>query len=401
MSSIETIINCISASGQPNVSFPTELAQAESSDWDDVAVTAIVLGLAPLLHWSLAETPSIDIPPIAKAKLSITYKAQVERNAGIAYQLQEILRACSAQNIDVIVLKGALLAPTLYPDPALRPMNDIDLLFQPADLTKVGIMLESLGYVGKHKSADQGPGVTKHLSTYRRQGNEGATPNPYLSASSDRMVEPHGSLEESWFGLTVDMTPGVWDRAEPITLHGQSAHRLSREDQLLHLGIHYAFHFIMGASVFVQMYDVHCVTNAWQEDLDWQRLVQLADAAKAQAFLYAGLYWANRFFNSPVPNNVFTALSANSPSRLISYIHSFDANGILRRTQHPPLVTLSQRLQRGLVDRRETARWAKTPNDKWKVWQTALALHKTDTAGLLKIPRLKKQQLEQSGEVQV
>ena len=400
MSSIETIINYISAASQSGALSHDSVVMVETPDWDDVAVTAIVLGLAPLLHWSLADTPSKRIPPIAKAKLSITYKAQAERNAGIAHQLQEILQASAAQNINVMVLKGALLAPTLYPDAALRPMNDIDLLFHPADLAKVGPLLESLGYAGKHKTADQGPGVTKHLSTYRRQGNEGTTPNPYLSASGDRMVEPHGSLEESWFGLKVDMTPGVWDRAVPITLHDQPAHRLSNEDQLLHLGIHYAFHFIMGASVFVQMYDVHCVTTAWQDILDWQKLIQLARAAKAQVFLYAGLFWANRFFHTPVPDHVFKTLADESPSGLVAYIHGFDANDILRRTQHPPLVTLSQRLRRGLVDRWETARWATSTGDKWKVWQTALALHKTDTAGLIKIPGLKKQPLEPSSEVQ-
>jgi hypothetical protein len=47
-------------------------------------------------------------------------------------------------------------------------------------------------------------------------------------------------------------------------------------------------------------------------------------------------------------------------------------------------VTLWQRLRRGVEDRRETARWASRPVDKWRVWQTAVSFHKTDTAALLK-----------------
>jgi hypothetical protein len=51
-------------------------------------------------------------------------------------------------------------------------------------------------------------------------------------------------------------------------------------------------------------------------------------------------------------------------------------------------VTLGQRLRRGWQDRQETARWAGSLAEKWQVWQTALAFHKTDTANLF-IKRLK------------
>ena len=74
------------------------------------------------------------------------------------------------------------------------------------------------------------------------------------------MVEPHGSLEESWFGLKVDITPGVWERALRIQLHDQPAYRLSNPDMLLHLAVHATFHVIMGSSVFVQLYG-NCINR--------------------------------------------------------------------------------------------------------------------------------------------
>ena len=77
------------------------------------------------------------------------------------------------------------------------------------------------------------------------------------------MVEPHGSLEESWFGLKVDVTPGVWARAVPVLVYGQPAYRLSTSDMILHLAVHAAFHVIMGASVFVQLYDIGRVVETW------------------------------------------------------------------------------------------------------------------------------------------
>ena len=378
MYSIEAIINYIS--NHPileNFELPLE------DDWEDLTVTAIALGLAPLLHWRLSQI-GLQPPAMALAKLAVTRQAHARRNEAIAQQLAEILAACAGQNIKVIVLKGAVLAPLVYVEPALRPMNDIDLLFQPQDLSKTGRLLESLGYVGKHKRAAQGPGVVKHLSTYRRPGQAGSTPNPYLSAGGDRTIEPHGSLEESWFGLSVDITPGVWERARPISLSGQPAYRLSTHDMLLHLAVHAVFHVIMGASVFVQLYDISRVVDTWSRELNWPEFLQLTRAAKAQSFVYAGFYWAKTLYGTTISDAWLIELEQECSADLVSYIKSLDASGIFNRTQHAPLVTLKQRLRRGVLDRQEAARWADSLSDKWKVWQTALAFHRTDTANLLK-----------------
>ncbi|MBI1879575.1 MAG: nucleotidyltransferase family protein [Chloroflexi bacterium] len=302
----------------------------------------------------------------------------------IGQQLAELLTVLAHQKIDVAVLKGALLAATAYPEAALRPMNDIDLLFRVDHLPRIGTVLESLGYVGKHKSAAQGPGITKHLSTYRRAGNPGETPNPYLSASGDRMVEPHGSLEESWFGLKVDITPGVWARAVPVSLYGQPAFRLSTSDMMLHLTVHAAFHVIMGASVFVQLYDIGRVIETWPAELNWAEILNLTRQAEAQAFVYTGLYWARALYGAAIPDAPLVALERECSPGLVAYVQSLDALGIFKRTQHPPLTTLKQRLQRGVSDRQEATRWAGSLGQKWQIWQTALAFHKTDTASLLK-----------------
>ncbi|HMQ53594.1 MAG TPA: nucleotidyltransferase family protein [Anaerolineae bacterium] len=375
MSSIEVVTDLIA--------LPAMRPGSNQVDWDDVTVTAIALGLAPLLYWRL-EQRRVELPPLALAKLSVTHQAHAKRNSDIARQLAELLAAFERQQIEVLVLKGALLAATVYPDPALRPMNDIDLLFRPEDLPRVRPVLEGLGYWGKHKSADQGPGISKHLSTYRRQGQRGSTPNPYLSPAADRMVEPHGSLAESWFGLNVDITPGVWERAVPIRLYDQPAFRLGTTDMLLHLAVHAAFHVIMGAPVFVQLYDIGRVIEAWIEEVDWAQLVQLARQAKAQPFVYAGLYWAQSLYRIRMPEPPLAQLRANCQPNLTDYIQNFDARRLIARTQQPPLNTLQQRLQRGLSDRREAARWAGSLGAKWQIWQTALAFYKTDTMALVK-----------------
>jgi hypothetical protein len=363
--------------------------QLGPDEWDTIAVTAIALGLAPLLHWRLSQL-QVAVPVMAMAKLGITRQAHAKRNEAIGQQLAELLAKFAQHKLAVLVLKGALLAATAYPEAALRPMNDIDLLFRPEDLGRVEPIFEELGYSGKHKETPTGPGVVKHLSTYRRSGNHGDTPNPYLSATGDRMVEPHGSLEEAWFGLKVDITPGVWERAMPMTLHHQPAYRLGTPDLLLHLTVHAAFHVIMGASVFVQLYDIGRVIEKWPAELNWPQFITQARQVQAQSFVYAGLFWAKRLFGSPIPETTLSSLQKECPADLAAYVQSLQARDILQRTQHPPLHTLSQRLRRGILDRQEAARWAGSLGQKWRVWQTALAFYNTDTLNLL-TKRLKAQ----------
>ncbi len=345
-------------------------------DWDDLAVRSIALGLAPQLCHRLTAW-QLPIPPRAAAKLGATYQAHARRSAAIFAQLGEVLAACAERSLRPIALKGAHLAAVVYPDPALRPTNDIDLLFTPAELPAAEAMLEALGYGGKHKSSDLGPGVTKHTSAFRRSSGQAATPNPYLSPDADRTVEPHTSLEESWFGLKVDITPGVRERAVEVNLGGQACRVLAGEDLLLHLCVHFCFHLIMGAPSMVQLADLLIVTA--RETMGWPVFVERSIARRAAPYALAALTLARNLLDAPVPIDVLDDLSRATPGRLRRRIGRLGLADILRRTQQRPLTTIAQRIRRGFQDRAETARWAPDVRGHWAVWKTALNIGSTDT----------------------
>lgn len=361
---------------------PSTQTAADPEVWDDLAVAAIALGLAPLLH-ERVHNHGLVVAPSAQAKLAVTYQATQRRNQAIASQLAELLAAMHAAGLDTLALKGGYLAFHLYPDPALRGMSDIDLLFRPADLPAAETVLQQLGYEGKHKAADEGPGIVKHTSTYKRPSPETgpSTPNPYLSAAGDRHVDPHGSLEESWFGLRIDVTPGVWERSSPLSLVGQPARALAGEDLLLHLGVHLVFHLLMGKPSLVQLYDIAFVSQAVAPD--WQRLALRAQACNATPFLYAALHLASEVYGAPVPPDVLARLHAACPPSMARRIDRMGLADVVQQTQRPPLLTIRQRLARGVSDRRATALWAANAAGKWAVWRTAMDVGRTDTGKLI------------------
>lgn len=353
---------------------------AASAAWDRLAVHAIVIGLGPMFHhrlscWSL--TPS----PAAAAKLGATYKATAARSAWLYNQLGEVLTACAAVGLAPIVLKGMHLAAVYYNEPALRPMSDIDLLFAPAELAQAETLLDALGYTGKHTPADLGPGIVKHTSTFRRGDAIAATPNPYLSSAGDAMIEPHRSLEESWFDLTVDITPGMRERAANADLGGYTCRVLAPEDLLLHLCVHFCFHLLMGRSALVQLVDIQVVVGA--AELDWEQFAVRASEREAGPYCLAALRLARDLVGAPIGADTIKAIESLVPSHLRNRIQGLGLAHILGRTQQPPLRTIPQRILRGFADRAETARWAGDWRGKLRVWRTALRVSSTDTGRML------------------
>ncbi|MCB9007402.1 MAG: nucleotidyltransferase family protein [Ardenticatenaceae bacterium] len=388
------------------------LQKAQQLNWDDFVVRAIAFGLAPQVYARL-QAWQAAIPAKALAKLAITHKAQAKRSEAIYGQLAQVLAACNQANLQPIALKGIHLAACYYAEPALRPMNDIDLLFTPDELPQAEAVLLALGYGGKHKSAESGARVTKHTSTFRREGasKPSATPNPYLSASLDRTIEPHSSLEESWFGLKVDITPGIRERVDTAVLANHPCQVLNPTDLLHHICLHFSFHLIQGAPSFVQLTDLLVITQnptsgrflglsgsfikppgslfseEWASSVhkvDWGIFLQRVAEAKSAGYVLAALTLAQKLVGAPLPEHILPKLAEQTPASLRQHIAQMDLAYVLRRTQQRPLVTLADRLRRGVQDRVEIARWAPTFAGKWRVWQTAVQFSRTDTAQMLK-----------------
>jgi hypothetical protein len=391
MTPIEHLMAALRADAQPEAWFAS--LNAANLPSDELVVTAWVLGLGPLLHYRLEAWGRALPDSKAQAKLNFIRQSESARQSALRAQLGEVLARLPSPPI---VLKGAYLAEKIYPAPGLRPMNDIDLLFRPEDLLAVSRVLHELGYASKEKSPDLGPSITKHTRTFKRQIVETPRPrhsvpgicdrgvstsNPYLSVDANRMIEPHRSLEESWFGLKCDLTPGMWERSLEIQIAGQRARALSPEDNLLHIGVHLAFHLIMGAPSFVQLMDVAMIPD--QCPVEWGDFLTRARALRASGYAYAALRLAAQVLAAPVPLEVLQTLAADCPRTVRAAAESLSLADLIRRTQKPPLRTISQRLKRGVQDRVETARWAHSFREWLDVWWTLIDVRRTDTWRML------------------
>jgi hypothetical protein len=149
----------------------------------------------------------------------------VRRRAWVETQLRdrfatEVLREFAAGGIPTIVAKGLALAHGFYPDPALRPMSDVDLLVPPSRADAAISALQALGFE-LLAGCEAGP-ILSHAVHLIRDGREQI--DLHIALFSD--IGPAEAQDR------------VWDAAVPVKIRGVEALRPGDSDMLLHVMVH-------------------------------------------------------------------------------------------------------------------------------------------------------------------
>src|SRR5690348_10305575 len=119
---------------------------ARSLDWTDFVRYALSHGVAAQAFLRLLGVAQSELPPdIAHAA-----RAHIDhlraRNRELIGQLFAVADALKAASIDVIPLKGPLLAHIVYGDATIRACRDLDLLVRRADAERALHVLHRLAY---------------------------------------------------------------------------------------------------------------------------------------------------------------------------------------------------------------------------------------------------------------
>lgn len=197
---------------------------ADEVDWSVFQEAVRRERVGPLLYDRLGRRGWLPQP--VEAGLRQAY-AENSLRAGVMFlALEEILGALAARGIETVVLKGSALAGTVYPNPAVRFMTDLDLLVDPAQVDGLLAILTQRGYTPQPEVR---PGY------YRRYRSEMALMAP---GAADFSVEPHWDLLDSpaYYGRMTLAHLRPWTR--PQAFGSRSARVLGPELLFLHLCAH-------------------------------------------------------------------------------------------------------------------------------------------------------------------
>jgi hypothetical protein len=293
------------------------------ADWRRLLAQADADDLLPALAHALAGVPDAAAPPPTRRRLTDALAAGRARHLVMSDALARVLARFEAERIPAIVLKGPALAETVYPDPALRPFGDLDVLVRPADRVRADAALLALGH--------------RRLADAHSWDFDVAWDGATLYATPEGVhVDLHWSLlTEPRYPWNHAETAAVWERAAPLTVAGRRALGLAREDLVLYLAAHLAVHHAL--SGLLRHGDVALVLR--HDTPDWPRLLERAARWRVGRALFLVLARVEAVFGPLVPPDVLAALRPRGPRAALLAALLRDA-GAERRVRLEHLVTL-------------------------------------------------------------
>jgi hypothetical protein len=191
-------------------------------------------------------------------------------------ELAQVLQALDTAGIVPILFKGAALAHTVYPDPACRPMGDLDLWLTAAEMARAQAALKNLGYVQHVKP-------TRPIELQAQRGGEIQMLGP---PDGGGLIELHwGIFAGEWLERTATVDEAaIRARAAPFTVAGHEALMLAPEDGLIQLAVHLAINHQFGQPFVRGLLDI--VLLARTQPVDWTAVV-----ARARAWRVGTVAW--------------------------------------------------------------------------------------------------------------
>lgn len=227
-----------------------------------IATDPVVGFLTPILWQDARRTGGAELY-MAGAK---GYLSNISRFMLLREDLKQLLAQTRSANIPVIVLKGVVLAETLYTSPGFRPMGDLDLLVQRRDFAEVLRRLAAIGWQPRLDRDDRG---LFDLAS-RTDADEAWQPGEWtLHNQAGHALDLHWHLVPAvWLraAYRVDME-AIWRQSVPLEgaeLVGSFA--LSAVHTLLYLCLHIAQH---GLTSLRQLLDVDLFVRQAERFPDW------------------------------------------------------------------------------------------------------------------------------------
>jgi hypothetical protein len=251
--------HCARLESGPSQRAEISRAAATVTDWPVLITQAEQHNLGPLVYSQL-RAAAAPMPTAAGHKLRGLVLRHRHANRVRAQILAEVLAAYRAEDIEVLLLKGAALAHMVYPQPGLRPMRDIDLLVKPADLWRAQTVLANLNFIAP-QTYPASKKIHHHLSNATKTV-EGLAVN----------IEVHHNVFMEEADLSLDMGQLT---SPPLVLklpNGTAAQTLGGEDMLWHLCHHVAN--ISQPFRFIWVVDVVAFAEMFCGEIDWPRIRQ-------------------------------------------------------------------------------------------------------------------------------
>lgn len=258
----------------------------DSAEWMEVMSLLDPHGLRPYLAWMLMRTPERCRPPgpvrtVLKRDLLFALESagRDDRLTGM------LVGSLEDRGVAPVLIKGAALGRSVYPDAALRPSVDVDILVREAALPVVRDVMRSRGYrLGTDKHSLAATAYT-HLEFEHVNGRRGGKKVEVNWRVADGFTAGPGRLD------------GLFDRAVTVPYAAFPFRTLDPVDHLVYSSYHALYQH--GRSLRLGwIADIALLVASLDREEDGERVVQRAAEYDAVEATRAGLRLATLWFGS-------------------------------------------------------------------------------------------------------
>ena len=279
---------------------PTDIADihellAQPIDWTTLVSSAMRHGVTAQAFARLLEVAESELP----ADVAHASRAHIDHlrahNRELIGELLAIVDALKAASIDVIPLKGPLLAHLVYGDATIRACRDLDILVRQADVERALDVLNELAYRPYSEKPDLTPRQEAALSALTGQA---VLWRPGARAA----IEPHWDLVPGNLRLAIDYD-GIWQRSRLISFQGRQIRVLAPEDLVLGIAIH------GGKDQWSKLQIVADLARAIDRlsALDWSLVLARAERERCRRILLTGMRLVERLMGLTLPSAITAA----------------------------------------------------------------------------------------------
>lgn len=314
------IVACIRrAFGQEDRMGSAWIPRSDEATWERLYTLALQQGITPLVYAGL-KALQVEAPDRIQALL----RAQAVQSTtfpivALKPTLQQALAAMASVDLEPIVLKGAALAYTVYPQPTYRTYGDVDLLLSKNELHRAKEALIEQGFLIGSPDPDFYGNDHHHLP-------------PLFFPKTRISVELHHHLVVESNPFRIDITQ-VRKRTERRSIAGYPTRVLAPVDALHHACIHMSYGHAYEWIPIRSLTDILAITTRYRTEFDWDTFVQIVRSAQTAGAAYWPLRMSRDWFGAPVPDRVLAKLAPEMPIQRL--LGSFAEPGFILEGQSP------------------------------------------------------------------
>lgn len=288
----------------------------EVRDPESLFRLAEVHGVLPHLSAAVASVPNARISDLVLDSLRARCHPQLLFTLAMTAELFRILDLLRRSGVELLVVKGPVLALRAYGDPAARRYVDLDFLVRQAEIPRAAELLVAAGYESRVPAEAIRAGKIPGEYRFRRPG-------------TGIILELHTERTFRHFPRPLPIEKYFQHKAT-LLLDGHGVPALSPEHEFVLISIHGAKDFW---ERLIWISDIAAIVHNHPE-LDWERIRQHAADVGAERMVRMALLLAQLFLRVQVPPGMKREVEMDSGcSRLVREIETWLPYGGYRAPQ--------------------------------------------------------------------